>query len=60
MTAAVGANSYVSADFVTAIIAKKTWFLVHFYIIGIFLCGARRRNAFIRTIAARSGRNYRR
>jgi hypothetical protein len=37
ITAAVGAGLYVAADFVTAIIAKKTWFLLHLFIIGIFL-----------------------
>jgi len=37
ITAAVGAGFYVAPDFITAIIAKKTWFLLHLFIIGIFL-----------------------
>jgi hypothetical protein len=33
----VGAGFYIASYFVAAIIAKKTWFLLHFFIIGIFL-----------------------
>jgi len=37
ITAAVGTGFYVASYLITAIIAKKTWLLLHLFIIGIFL-----------------------
>jgi len=37
ITAAVGAGFYIAANLIPAIIAKKTWFLLHLFIIGFFL-----------------------